>query len=141
MSDTKQFCTFYVDQLYFGVDVRQVQEVIRQQEMTRVPLSPNTIGGLINLRGQIITAIDLRQKLELAERPKDKPHMNVVIHNDGTAASFLVDEISDVVTVESEAYEPAPETLSAVARELVQGVYKLKHQLLLVLNPQRALAV
>lgn len=141
MSDVKQFCTFYVDGLYFGLEVLKVQEVIRYQEMTRVPLSPRTIRGLINLRGQIVTAIDLRRKLELSERPKETLPMNVVVHTEDSAASLLVDEIGDVVTVDADAYEQTPETLSGVARELIQGVYKLKDRLLLILDTSRAVAV
>ena len=70
MAGKKQFSTFVVDRLLFGVEVEKVQEVIRYQEMTRVPLAPPVVKGLINLRGQIVTAIDLRRRLELSERPK-----------------------------------------------------------------------
>ena len=68
MTNTKQFCTFFVNGLFFGVEVLKVQEVIRYQEMTRVPLAPAMIEGLINLRGQIVTAIDLRRRLDLSPR-------------------------------------------------------------------------
>src|SRR5579863_3440533 len=111
VSHAQQFCTFYVDRQFFGVPVQQVQEVIRYQEMTRVPLVPQVIRGLINLRGQIVTAIDLRRRLGMAERPADQLPMNVVVRTDDGALSLLVDEIGDVIEVEESSFEPPPETL------------------------------
>lgn len=139
MSDGRRFATFRLDSLLFGVEVREVQEVIRYQEMTRVPLAPAMIQGLINLRGQIVTAIDLRQRLELAPREPDALPMNVVIRSDDGAVSLLVDEIGDVVEVENEAFEKTPEILKGVAREVVTGIYKLKDRLLLILDTDRVI--
>jgi len=134
MSDSKQYATFFLGNLFLGVEVRKVQEVIRYQEMTRVPLAPNMVQGLINLRGQIVTAIDLRRRLELPALEENRLPMNVVVRSDDGAVSLLVDEIGDVVEIEDETYERPPETLTGVARELVTGVYKLKDQLLLILD-------
>jgi purine-binding chemotaxis protein CheW len=140
MSQTsKQFCTFFLNDLFFGVEVLQVQEVLRCQPMTRVPLSPATVRGLINLRGQIVTALDLRHRLELPERPADSQPMNVVVRSDDGAVSLLVDEIGDVVEINDDVFEHPPETLRGVARELIKGVYKLKDRLLLVLDTERTL--
>ena len=97
MADERQYCTFYLDGHYFGVDVLKVQEVIRYQEMTRVPLAPPVVRGLINLRGQIVTAIDLRRRLDLPDRPADQLPVNVVVQTDDGAVSLLVDEIGDVL--------------------------------------------
>lgn len=141
MPDDRQFCTFLVDGLFFGVEVLQVQEVIRYQEMTRVPLAPNVVGGLINLRGQIVTAIDLRRRLGMSERSKENLPMNVVVRTNEGAVSLLVDEIGDVVTVEPELFERTPETLSGVARDLLSGVYKLKNRLLLILDTEKAVTL
>lgn len=138
MSVNRQFCTFFLDGLYFGVEVHKVQEVIRYQEMTRVPLAPHVVRGLINLRGQIVTAIDLRRRLGLTERPGDRLPMNVVVRGDDGAMSMLVDEIGDVVEVEEETFERPPETLSGLARELIRGAYKLKDRLLLTLDTEAA---
>src|SRR6266404_3904656 len=99
MADEHQYCTFYLDGHYFGLDVLKVQEIIRYQEMTRVPLAPPVVRGLINLRGQIVTALDLRRRLELAERPADQQPVNVVVQTDDGAVSLLVDEIGDVLEV------------------------------------------
>jgi purine-binding chemotaxis protein CheW len=139
MPDDRQYCTFLVDGLFFGVDVREVQEVIRFQEMTRVPLANPVIKGLINLRGQIVTAIDLRRGLELSERPEGHLPMNVVVRAAGGAVSLLVDEIGDVLDVDATTFERPPETLSGIARELICGVYKLKERLLLVMNTEKAI--
>jgi len=137
MTNTKQFCTFFVNDLFFGVEVLKVQEVIRYQGMTRVPLASATIQGLINLRGQIVTAIDLRRRLELPPRDAEQLPMNVVVRSDDGAVSLLVDEIGDVVEIQDDIYEHPPETLKGVARELVQGVYKLKERLLLILDTEK----
>src|SRR5271166_5071324 len=111
MADGHQYCTFYLAGHYFGVDVLKVQEIIRYQEMTRVPLAPPVVRGLINLRGQIVTAIDLRRRLRLRERPADQQPLNVVVRSDDGAVSLLVDEIGDVLEVSQDAFERPPETL------------------------------
>jgi purine-binding chemotaxis protein CheW len=126
----QQFCTFYLDGLFFGVEEEKVQEVIRYQAMTRVPRATTVIGGLINLRGQIVTAIDLRERLEMSARAEGRRPMNVVVRTDDGAVSLLVDEIGDVVEVSPNTFEDAPETLVGAARKLTCGVYKLDGQLL-----------
>ncbi|MDR3377395.1 MAG: chemotaxis protein CheW [Verrucomicrobiae bacterium] len=141
MTNTKQFCTFFVNGLFFGVDVLKVQEVIRYQGMTRVPLAPATIQGLINLRGQIVTAIDLRRRLELPPLEDEQLPMNVIVRSEDGAVSLLVDEIGDVMEIQDDIYEHPPETLKGVARELVQGVYKLKERLLLILDTEKTVSL
>lgn len=141
MAETQQFATFHLDALFLGVEVKQVQEVIRFQEMTPVPLAPAVIQGLINLRGQIVTAIDLRRRLELPARPSGELPMNVVVRTGDGAVSLLVDEIGDVLEVSTETFEPTPETLGGAARELILGVYKLKDALLLVLDTEKAVQI
>lgn len=136
-----QFCTFRLDRLLFGVPVLQVQEVIRPQQMTRVPLAPPAVRGLINLRGQIVTAVDLRQRLELPAPDREVDAMNVVIRTADGAVSFLVDEVGEVVEVADDDRETPPETLRGAARELTQGVFKLRHELLLVLDSEQAASV
>jgi purine-binding chemotaxis protein CheW len=138
MSAEHQYCTFYLDGLYFGLEVLKIQEIIRYQEMTRVPLAPPVVRGLINLRGQIVTALDLRRRLELSERPADQLPMNIVVQTDDGAVSLLVDEIGDVLEVPEKSFEPPPQTLKGVARELIRGAYKLEGRLLLILDSERA---
>src|SRR5579871_2489696 len=141
MAESHPYCTFYVDGQYFGLDVLRVQEVIRYQEMTRVPLAPPVVRGLINLRGQIVTAIDLRRRLGLEDRPASQPPVNVVLRTDDGAVSLLVDEIGDVLDAPADLFERPPETLQGVARDLIQGAYKLDGRLLLVLDADKALQV
>ncbi len=129
-----QYATFFVNGLYFGVEVLTVQEVIRYQQMTRVPLAPPVISGLINLRGQIVTAIDVRTRLGMEPRPTHQLPMNVVVRTDDGATSLLVDEIGDVVEVQSSQFEATPDTVRGAVRNLVDGIYKLDQRLLLVLN-------
>ena len=130
----QQFCTFFLDDLCFGVEVEKVQEVLRYQEMTRVPLAPPVVRGLINLRGQIVTAIDLRRRLDFQDRAADQLYVNVIVHTEDGAVSLLVDEIGDVVQVSEKLFEQPPETLTATAREVIRGAYKLTDRLLLILN-------
>jgi purine-binding chemotaxis protein CheW len=136
-----QFSTFFVADLFFGVDVLHVQEVLRAQQMTAVPQAPDVIEGLINLRGQIVTAIDMRRRLQLPPRAEDEDAMNMVVRTTEGVVSLLVDEIGDVLDLEAAAYERTPENLDASARELISGVYRLKNQLLLVLDTERAVEV
>lgn len=138
MASAEQFCTFFLDGHFFGTPVPQVQEVIQYQVMTRVPLAPSVVSGMINLRGQIVPAIDLRRRLGLPDRPPGKLPMNVVVRTGEGAVSLLVDEIGDVIEVEAEALETPPETLQGFAREVVRGVYKLPGSLLLVLDTDLA---
>jgi len=136
-----QFATFTVDNLFFGIDVLRVQEVLRYQNVTRVPLAPEVIEGLINLRGQIVTAIDMRRRLRLSTRPAGSMPMNLVVRGEDGAASLLVDEIGDVVEPGRDSMEPVPANVSPEARELILGVYQLKDRLLLALDPDRTVAL
>src|SRR6516164_6092891 len=139
MAARQQFCSFFLDELRFGVDVRKVQEVVPYQEMTRVPLAPPTVRGLLNLRGQIVTGIDLRRRLELPDRPAERLPMNVVLRGEDSPVSFLVDEVGEVIEVAAAARQRPPETLRGRVRELIQGVYPLEDELLLVLDTVKTL--
>jgi purine-binding chemotaxis protein CheW len=138
MAHTSQFCTFYLDKLLFGVELKGVQEVIRSLEMTRVPLAPDVVSGLINLRGQIVTAVDLRRRLELEPAPPGTHPMNVVVRSEDGSVSLLVDEIGDVVEVEEDTFETPPETLRGSIRTMILGVHKLNDRLMHVLDIDKA---
>ncbi len=130
-----QFCSFRVAKLLVGIDVQLVQEVIRAQEMRTVPLAPTEVKGLINLRGQIVTAIDLRHMLGLPPRAEeDGPSMNVVVRYDDEAVSLLVDEAGDVVELADADFEPVPPTVAPRLRRLASGAFKLDGSLVLVLD-------
>ena len=136
-----EYCTFFVDGHYFGLDVLKVQEITRYQEMTCVPLASPVVRGLINLRGQIVTAIDVRRRLQMDDRPEGQQPINVVVHTDDGAVSLLVDEIGDVLKVSKKVFESSPETLQPPARDLIQGAYKLPDRLLLILDTERLISV
>ena len=99
-ANVSQYCTFFISDLYFGIDVRRVQEVMRAQEVTPVPQAPPVIAGLINLRGQIVPAVHMRRRLGLPDRDTEVQPMNMVVRTEEGAASLLVDEIGDVLDVE-----------------------------------------
>lgn len=135
---TQQFATFVLDGHLFGVEVETVQEVIRYQEMTRIPLAAGAVGGLINLRGQVITALDLRRRLGLPDRPEGQLPMNVVVRTEEGAVSLLVDQIGEVIETDAAHFESPPDTVTAQAKDLIRGAYKLDGTLLLALDVPRA---
>ncbi|MGA7905967.1 MAG: chemotaxis protein CheW [Candidatus Sulfotelmatobacter sp.] len=141
MAQTSQFCTFYLDQLMFGVELKGVQEVIRELQMTPVPLAPAVVSGLMNLRGQLVTAVDLRRRLELGPGQPGVQPMNVVVRSQDGAVSLLVDEIGDVVEVQEATFEQPPETLQGKVRTMILGVHKLDGRLLHVLDIEKACQV
>jgi purine-binding chemotaxis protein CheW len=141
MTGSAQLCTFFVDDLYFGVDVRDVQEVIRSQRVTPVPLAARHLRGLINLRGRVVPAIDLRRQLQLPDRGPDQSPMNIVLRTDDGPVSLLVDEIVDVVEVDPDLYESRPEAVCGPVWHFIHSIYKLPERLLLVLDTERAVSV
>jgi purine-binding chemotaxis protein CheW len=143
MNDQSQYCTFWVDGLFFGVAVSSVQEVLRYQPLTAVPSAPEAIRGLINLRGQIVTAVDLRCRLGLPPRDAGALPMNVIVRSRGEVVSLLVDDIGDVITVDTSPrtgleLEPAPANVPSVVQDVVHGVLALPEAILLVLDADRA---
>ncbi|PWJ55655.1 purine-binding chemotaxis protein CheW [Quadrisphaera granulorum] len=124
----------------YGLEVEHVQEVLRAQKVTRVPLHGAAIAGLINLRGEVVTAIDLRARLSLAPRPEGQDAVNIVVRLHGESISLLVDSIADVVELDDRSFEPVPDTLDGDVRELLRGAYKTEGRLLLALDVQRAVA-
>jgi len=138
--ESRQFTTFHVEDLFFGIDVLKVQEVMRHQGMTRVPLAPPVIKGLINLRGQIVTAIDMRCRLGLPPRDLGSQLMNIVVRYGDEAISLLVDDIGDVLQVGADKFERRPDNLDPRIRDLIPGVYKLSSRLLLVLDIAQTVA-
>jgi purine-binding chemotaxis protein CheW len=140
-----QLSTFHVGKYLFGVDVSLVQEVVRLQQMTPVPLASAEIAGLINLRGEVLTAIDLRARLGLPPRDADfstgSEPVNVVVRVDDEPVSLLVDEIGGVLEVSQVPFEQTPTTVDERVRDLLLGAYTLPDRLLLALNARRVLDV
>lgn len=132
-----QYCTFWVDDLYLGLDALTVQEVLRSPGLTPVPLAPPAIRGLINLRGQIVTAVDLGARL--GREPRER-RMNVVVRALEGSVSLLVDRIDDVVDVARSEHESVPTTLNGVAKEHIKATCTLPSSLLLILDVARVTA-
>jgi purine-binding chemotaxis protein CheW len=118
--------------------VDRVQEVLRSAPMTPVPLAPRAVRGLINLRGEIVTVVDLRKPLQLPDAEPASPTL-VVVRDGSSIMTLAVDAIEDVTWTREEDFEPCPDTLQTAAREMIEGCCKLPNELLLVLNLERAL--
>jgi purine-binding chemotaxis protein CheW len=142
-----QLSTFHVGKYLFGVDVALVQEVVRLQQMTPVPLAAPEIAGLINLRGEVLTAVDLRTRLGLpplagaGDGAAQREPVNVVVRVDDEPVSLLVDEIGGVLEVSQVPFEQTPSTVDERVRDLLLGAYTLPDRLLLALNARRVLDV
>ena len=136
-----QLSTFHVGKYLFGVDVSLVQEVVRLQLITPVPLAAPEIAGLINLRGEVLTAIDLRTRLGLPHAEGNREPVNVVVRVDDEPVSLLVDEIGGVLEVSQVPFEATPSTVDERVRDLLLGAYTLPDRLLLALNARRVLDV
>lgn len=135
---SKRYSTFYVHDQLYGFDILSVQEVTKSLSVTEVPMSPAYVKGLINLRGQIATAISLgslfgveKKNSDALERPEQ---MNVVCKSDGNLVAFLVDQVGDVLDVEEDLFEATPDTMPAAVGKYMVGVYKTPGQLLSILD-------
>lgn len=133
-----QYSTFWVDNLFFGVAVSEVQEVLRYQQLTPVPSAPDAVKGLINLRGQIVTAVDLRTRLGLPLRDEGVLPMNVIVRTGGEVLSLLVDDIGDVIDTAGLRMETTPSNVPSIVADVLHGVLALPDALLLVLDAGRA---
>ena len=129
--------TFRVGDLFLGIDVRKVQELIRQQEMSPVPLAPQAIEGLINLRGQIVIALDPRRSLGLQPRQGKEQRVNIVVKSGDAIISLLVDEICDVVDVPEADCVDVPDNMPPEQKQLMQYVVHLDRELMLVLDSEK----
>ena len=137
-----QYCTFRLGGHLFGVPVETVQEVLREQHLTPVPMASREVSGLINLRGQIVITIDLRERMGLPARDEGLEATNVVVRTSGdTVTSLLVDKIGDVLEPDQDRFEAPPDTVVGRVRELVTRVCKLDRELMLVLDTDKAVDV
>jgi purine-binding chemotaxis protein CheW len=136
----QQICTFFLDGTYFGIEVEAVQEVIRQQPLTHIPLAAQDICGLMNLRGQVIPVIDLpcRLGLRAIACSLEKPY-NIIVNTAADVVSLVVDEVGDVLDCDRETFEPPPANLDVQMQFFLKGAYKLDQGFLLVLNTTKIL--
>lgn len=139
--ERRQLCTFRVGPLFLAIDVADVQEVLYEAVVTEVPLAHSSVAGLINLRGQIASAIDLRSRLGLPPAEEGSSCIHVVVLVQGEPTSLRVDRIGDVLAIEPGIFEPAPETLEPSMRDFIIGAFKLDSELLLILDVARTVAL
>jgi purine-binding chemotaxis protein CheW len=139
--ERRQYATFRVGDHYLGVAVLEVQEVLREQRITPVPLAPVEVAGLINLRGRIVPQLEMRRLLRLPAREPEAPHFSVVVRIEDGVVSLLVDQIEDVLELDASSFEQAPRNMDAQVRELLLGVHRLQQRLLLVLDVRRTAGV
>ena len=137
VNKSKTYSTFSIDKFYFGILTTEVTELTKDIEVTPVPLAPKAVYGLVNLRGQIATAINMRNCLGITTSEYSEKSITLFISRQGGLFGLLVDSVSDIVEVEEANFEPPPSNLPEVARELIVGVYKLSDRLLFVLDPAK----
>lgn len=140
-SASSDFVTMTIADQLFGIPVLAVQDVLGPQRITRIPLAPREVAGALNLRGRIVTAIDVRSRLGLAARTSDSPGMSVVVDHKGELYSLIVDAVGEVMSLPSEAYERNPSTLDPRWRDVSGGIYRLQGKLLVVLEVARLLTM
>ena len=136
MSKIKQFSTFYISDRLYGIDVMCVQEITRKMPMTLVPLAPKYVHGLINLRGQICTAIALRELFGIDSKMPDE-FMNVVCLVDEMLVSFLVDRIGDVIEVDQTSFSPTPDVIPDNLKQYMSGVHQLERDIMSILDVEK----
>ena len=136
-----QLCGFKVGNELYAIPVLDVQEVVKFQMFTNVPHAPSYIKGLINLRGQIVTAISLHDLLGIESRKVDGDYMNVIVRSGDSLYSLIVDEILDVIDIEENRFEPTPDAISSKVRGFLSGVYKLDKEIIMLLNLEKTLNI
>lgn len=135
--NTNQFSTFWVDKCLYGVNIKMVQEITKSMPMAEVPLAPDFIKGLINLRGQIATAVGLKELFKLKSIDEQGGNINVVCKSESYLLSLVVDEVGDVLELDDSLFELTPETVSPEVSKFMSGVYKLPNNLLSVVDIQK----
>lgn len=131
------YSTFIVEGVHFGVRTSEVIEFTKGLEVTPIPLGPPVVAGFMNLRGQIVTAIDIRKQLNLSGTRDDETTIGIFFRHEGSLYSLLVDEVHDILELADEQFEPPPSSLQLSARDVVAGVYKLPKRLLVIIDPHK----
>ncbi len=132
--ENRDYVTMSIGGQLFGIPVLKVQDVLGTQTITRVPLAPVEVAGSLNLRGRIVTAVDVRLRLGLPKRENEKTAMSVVVEHEGELYSLLVDSVGEVLSLETKDYQRNPPTLNPRLREFSDGIYRLNDSLLVVLS-------
>ncbi|MEQ8968100.1 MAG: chemotaxis protein CheW [Azospirillaceae bacterium] len=137
--ETVEFVTVTIADQLFGIPVLQVQDVLGPQRITRIPLAPPEIAGSLNLRGRIVTAVDVRLRLGLPPRPADADDMSIAVEHGGELYSLMVDGVGEVLALRPQQFERSPATIDATWREVSTGIYRLDDRLMVVLDVARLL--
>ncbi len=135
----EEFVTFMIADQLFGIPVLQIQDVLSSYHITPIPLAPPEITGSLNLRGRVVTAIDVRLRLGLPARSADAESMSIVAESEGELYSLMVDSVGEVLALPRSAFERNLPTLDAKFRAFSEGIYRLDGQLLVVLDVNRLL--
>jgi purine-binding chemotaxis protein CheW len=138
-ADSHDYVSVMIAGQMFGIPVLQVQDVLGPQRITRIPLAPAEVAGSLNLRGRIVTAIDLRTRLGLPKRPDGGESMSVVVDQGGEQYSLLVDSVGEVLSLSGATFERNPATLDSRWREVSVGIHRLDGSLLIILDVGRLL--
>lgn len=136
---TTEYLTIMVDGQMFGIPVLQVQDVLSQQHVTRVPLAPPEVAGALNLRGRIVTAINVRRRLSMPDLPQGTRSMSVVVEHENELYSLIIDKVGDVLPLQNNSFEPVPATLDSVWRDIATGIFRLENQLMVIVDVARLL--
>jgi len=137
--ETVEFVTVTIADQLFGIPVLQVQDVLGPQRITRIPLAPPEIAGSLNLRGRIVTAVDVRLRLGLPPRPAGADDMSIAVEHGGELYSLMVDGVGEVLALRPQQFERSPATIDATWREVSTGIYRLDNRLMVVLDVARLL--
>ncbi|MDL2320796.1 chemotaxis protein CheW [Desulfosarcina sp. OttesenSCG-928-B08] len=136
---TAEMATFYVGDALCGMDILKVQEINKLMDMTTVPQAPNYVMGILNLRGQIVTIIDLGKKLDLGETERSETNRNIIVNSKGEYIGLLVSRIGDVVEVDQDKVEPPPANIGGVQGNFFRGVFKTQKRLIGILDVDKVL--
>jgi purine-binding chemotaxis protein CheW len=141
VDEERMFVILTVADQLCGVPVLGVRDILGEQTITRIPLAPREIAGSLNLRGRIVTAVDLRERLRLPPAPDGTPRMSVVAEQGGELYALLVDQVSEVMSLKASAFERNPPTLPPCWADFSSGIYRLDKRLLVVLDVGKLLAL
>lgn len=138
-NENKDFVTIRLAGQLCGIPVLTVHDVLSEQMITSVPLAPSAVAGVLNLRGRIVTAINLRKRLGLAEKEEGSAGMSIVVEYDGEPYSLLIDSVGDVMSFPDEYFERNPVTLDQRWQDVSSGIYRMDGELLVILDVEKLL--
>lgn len=136
---SNDYLTVMIADQRFGIPVLQVQDVLREQTVTKIPLAPREVAGSLNLRGRIVTAINVRRRLNLSDIKDGQSTMSVVVEHEGELFSLIIDAVGDVLSLDNALFENSPNTLDPTWRDISTGIYQLEDSLLIVMDVSKLL--